>query len=70
MWDCADRVLRMTASAVQVRGEIERTNKQLAGRSSSMTFQKGGVTVRPSPIFQCLPVKHCRVCSGRADCAP
>ena len=30
---------------MQVRGEIDRTNKQLAGRSSSMTFQKGGVTV-------------------------
>lgn len=44
---------------MQVRGEIHRTNKQLAGRSSSMTFQRGGVTVRlPQEAWLLLLVFH------------
>mmetsp|Transcript_17598 Transcript_17598/g.52868 ORF Transcript_17598/g.52868 Transcript_17598/m.52868 type:complete len:846 (+) Transcript_17598:182-2719(+) len=36
-----------------VRGEIERTNKQLAGRSPPMTFQRGTVSVeRPGELVE------------------
>lgn len=31
----------------QVRGEIDRTNLQLAGRSSALTFQRGAAEVPP-----------------------
>ena len=38
------------ASRLQVQEEINRVNKQMAGRSSTnMTFQRGGINVRPPP---------------------
>ena len=47
----------------QVRGEIDRLNQQLAGRSTKMTFQRGGVTVRP------LQQNHVEICGRGVACA-
>ena len=47
------------ASRLQVQEEINRVNKQMAGRSSTnMTFQRGGINVRPPPLHPLITLQH------------